>query len=196
MELQKLSNIKVDEITFQEPFVNNTGAQTILMKYNKNKLIFQIPESSIPNGITTNNNKHFLDLKVEDKTTIECLNEIDNYVKTQAEKMSNEWFKKVLAKETIDEIYKPTIKFSDSWRINFPMRNNEFVGEIYDSMNNIINTDVLNKKSRVDLIVQLTGIYFISNSFGISWKVLQVRKNKNATNECMFKDNEDEDIET
>ena len=194
MELQKLSDIKVNEITFREPFVNATGAQTVLMKYNRNKMIFQIPESSIPNGITTTNNKHFLDLKIDDKETINYLNEIDKYVKFQAETLSKEWFKKVLASETVEEIYKPTVKYENSWRINFPMRGNEFVGEIYDSMNNLIKTDVLHKRDRVELIVQLTGIYFISQSFGLSWKVLQVRKNKSRRNDCMFKDNEDEDF--
>lgn len=67
--------------------------------------------------------------------------------------------------------------------------------KIYDSSKNIIDFAQIEEGSKVSLIVNLAGIWFTKNRFGITWKVKQMKLHNEVSKSCgdyLFEDEEDE----
>jgi hypothetical protein len=55
------------------------------------------------------------------------------------------------------------------------MNDGEYEGDVYDINKNEIKIDALEKMSKIQVIVELVGIYIIPNAFGVTWKVSQIK---------------------
>lgn len=159
------------------------------------------------------------------KKFYDSVKEVEDLVKSQAELQSVAWFKKKQSREIIEEFFKSQLKHSlDNEgnntgayppRIRSKLVHNEQSGfrvEVYDNVKNEEGEyerlsldednleDVVPRGSKAVAILECTGIWFVEKSFGISWKVAQVKvyKSANKLNGCCLDDEEDdveEDVE-
>lgn len=154
------------------------------------------------------------------KTFYENIKAIENKVKNEAETQSVAWFKKKQSRELIDEFFKSQVKVSldkdgeesDKYppRLRSKVIHSEQDGfkiDVYDSEKNedgeyerlVLDKDNLEETiprgSKAVAILECTGIWFVEKSFGISWKVAQVKvfKNQNKLSGFCLEDEEETD---
>ena len=73
-------------------------------------------------------------------------------------------------------------KYDPVFRARFPTNEKgDFDGNIYDMQRNEISKTAITNGCFIEAIVELTGIYFIANDFGVSWKLLQLKVKPNNT---------------
>jgi hypothetical protein len=121
-------------------------------------------------------------------------NDIDEDVINQAEKNSEDWFNKKLDRETIKNAYDSSVS-AGIIEAPYAKRNGTVVTKVYDKDKNEISVDVLTPGTQCDIIVELTGLWFIKKSFGPVWRVVQVRMKKESSfpNAYFFKDDASDD---
>jgi len=153
------------------------------------------------------------------KKFYESIREVEDKVKSHAELQSVSWFKKKQSREIIDEFFKSQLKHSLDGEGNitetYPPRlrsklihndQDGFRVDVYDSVKNGDGEyerlsldkdnleDVVPRGSKTVAILECTGIWFVEKSFGVSWKVVQVKVYKSATklSGCCLDDEDDE----
>ena len=115
------------------------------------------------------------------------LSNLDLKVMSTAANSSLSWFKKVLSMDKIAKMYNPCLKnknekYDPVFRARFPTNEKgDFEGNIYDMHRNEISKTAITNGCFIEAIVELTGIYFIANDFGVSWKLLQLKVKPNNT---------------
>lgn len=191
--ISKLSDIDVTSFKFSEPWINKSGGQTVFIKnaFDK-KIVFTTPLCKAPFGISTMNNRSSITFNVSNDTErmIEFhtfLSNLDLHVMSTAANCSLNWFKKPLSMDKIAKMYNPCLKnknekFEPIFRARFPTNEKgEFEGNIYDMQRNEISKSAITNGCFIEAIVEMTGVYFIANDFGISWKILQLKVKPNNT---------------
>jgi hypothetical protein len=120
--------------------------------------------------------------------------QIDEEITNQAEKSSEDWFNKKLDKDTIKNAYDSSVS-AGIIEAPYAKRNGSVVTKVYDSDKNEMSVDVLTPGTKCDIIVELTGLWFIKKSFGPVWRVVQVRMKKESSfpNTYLFSDEASDD---
>jgi hypothetical protein len=114
----------------------------------------------------------------------DTLSEFDAKILEQAEKCSEEWFGRKI--DNLQSAYDSSVT---SGILEAPLTKKAFV---FNSNKEEVSRDVLVSGTKCDIIVELTGVWFIKKSFGPVWKVVQARLKKESTQpKYMFSD-EDE----
>lgn len=190
--ISKFSDINTSLIKLSEPWVNKSGGQTVFVTdLNDKKIVFTTPLCKAPFGISCMNNRYSISLNVpqnDEKTKdfSDFLSQLDLHILSTAKNCSQSWFKKDLSQSKITSMYNPNLKnknenYPPVFRARFPTDpNGNFMGNIYDFNRNMINQSNITNGSMIEAIVELSGIYFIANDFGVSWKILQIKVNPNV----------------
>lgn len=143
--------------------------------------------------------------------------DLEDKIISFAEEKSKELFKKQQSKELLREFYKSFIKFTENENgerdDKYPPRlktkiytdGKSFLVDAYDSekvngsypklsVNEEDVDDVIQKGCECEAIVECTGIWVVNKSFGISWKLsqLKIHKNDNKLSGYAFEDEEQE----
>jgi Family of unknown function (DUF5871) len=114
----------------------------------------------------------------------DTLAEFDSKILEQADKCSEEWFGRKI--ENLQNAYDCSVS---SGILDAPLAKNALV---FNSNKEEVSSEVLVPGTKCDIIVELSGIWFIKKSFGPVWKVIQARLKKESTKmKYMFSD-EDE----
>ena len=202
--IQLSDTFSVNQVTYSEPRTNPNGGKTVYIKYNDSFLFFQTPKMPIPFGLSHNQYeegktpKYHLDLSFRGKDNnpqvaqfYEAMNSFDQKIIKDAMDHALPWFKKKsITRETVEEFYKPLIKYSKNdkgeiddryppmFRVRVPFRENGFMCDVYDQNKEKITDaiqDVLVKQVTVQVIMQCMGLWFAGNSFGCTWKIIQIQ---------------------
>jgi len=123
------------------------------------------------------------------------LAELEGEVLGKAKECKESWFGKALADARIESAFSPSYSVEGGLLSVRPSESMKY----YDSKLVLTEDAVLAEDSRVDVVVQLSGVHFLQKSFEPVWVLHQVkfrsaaRKSVAEFSECMFEEEQDED---
>lgn len=119
------------------------------------------------------------------------LTEYDEDIVTQAEKNSEEWFGRKFDKNAIKNAFDPSVS-AGILEAPCAKRNSNIVTKFFDENKNEVDSTILVSGAKYDLLVELSGLWFIKKTFGPVWRLIQIRRRKESTlpQAYMFKDDE------
>ena len=180
-------------ISVSEVMKNRQGNNTAFLNFNNKKITMMTPQLYVPFGLSTYEtengskdsiNVSFIDSEEnsETKAFYNKLKELDEFMIETAYKNSTKWFGKSLPREVIMEFYRPLVKpgkrkpNSDE---NYPemaklkIRNKDEI-QAYDTEKNRISISDIETKSRIRSIVEISPLWFINKTFGVTLNLVQV----------------------
>jgi len=141
--------------------------------------------------------------------------DIDTFNIEYATTHSKELFGKEIKRDVVEEFYKPCVKYSlkktaegeqypPTMKIKLPFRDgkpyfkvfdkNKEKMELYDSESNEVSLDMFSSNTKMICLLEYTGIWVVSKSFGSSWNLVQAKVYKEeAIEDCVIMDSDDED---
>ncbi len=117
------------------------------------------------------------------------LQEYDDDIIAQAEKNSEDWFGKKFDVDALKKAFDSSVT-TGILEAPFARRNSHVATKVFDCDRKEVSTDLLIPGTRCDIVVELTGLWFLKKSFGPVWRVIQVRlkKESNFPSQYMFSD--------
>lgn len=140
--------------------------------------------------------RNFLEITTQDNDYIDKIKEIDDTLLRYVKSNKDEWF---VGKNISDQ-------FLELGQIGSIRENKETKGEhtmlmrtskemvVYDVTKTKQKWETITTDSIINVILQLSGVWFTATRWGASWKILQIKKNK--TKEPIRKYLFDEDYDT
>jgi hypothetical protein len=118
------------------------------------------------------------------------LKEYDDQIISQAEVCSEEWFGKKVDLESLKKAFDSSVTANILESPPVPKKT-----KVFDCERKEVTLDVLTNGTRCDVIVELSGIWFLKKSFGPVWRLVQARLKKESTfpHKYIFEDEESED---
>lgn len=214
----KAQDFNASNINFSTIKANKMGGKAVYIKYNNNNLRIQMPKMSLPFGVNTFENpdkpgdiRYTIDMSFSDTDPkiLESLETFEHKVLEFVEKNSKELFKKHMPVNDLKIIYKSFLKASDPdadkvypTRLKAKMMkypNEPFTFDAYDSVkvngkypkltiNEETIADTIPSGSHCMSILECGGIWVVGKSFGVTWKVAQLKvfKSTNKLDEYSF----------
>jgi hypothetical protein len=207
-KLLNFTDLNVQNMTYSDPkSIGSGNFQTKLIYVNfegKGSTLLQTPKMKMPFGISKFQYdkslpaKYTLSLSFEGikedsnmKNMLDKINDIENKIKSDIIKNSVAWMnKKVITRETVNEIFSSSIKFSKdkdtgerntrfapTIQLKMPYFNDKFSTTIFDAdLNEVdVDDDAIPKGSYGTAILKCNGIWTSTNKFGLTWKVEQIK---------------------
>lgn len=109
------------------------------------------------------------------------LQEFDEQILKQAEISSEEWFGKKIDPEALSKAYDSSVSAGILEAPLARKSSGEIVAKVFDAKKNELSPSVLVPGTRCDIVVELSGLWFLKKSFGPVWRVIQVRLKKEST---------------
>jgi Family of unknown function (DUF5871) len=129
----------------------------------------QLNNVTLQDDLTTKN----LNLKIQDDQ-VDFFKGIDEEILAQAKKSKTDWFGKELSDETIENAYQESIT-DGLVGASLATVKGEFITLAFDRQRNAIELASVKKDTQCDVVLELSGLWFLKKSFGPIWRVLQVR---------------------
>ena len=104
------------------------------------------------------------------------LNEYDDQIISQAEVCSEEWFGRKIDVDSLKKAFDSSVSAHILEAPPVPRKT-----KVFDCERKEVTLDVLVPGSRCDIIVELSGIWFLKKSFGPVWRLVQGRLKKEST---------------
>ena len=122
---------------------------------------------------------------------------IDNELLTQAKASRVEWFGKELSDETIANAFQESVT-DDVISATLATVKGEVVTTAFDIQKNPVELQEVAPDSKCDVLLELSGLWFLKKSFGPIWRVVQVRVRSGSQKasfpkEYLFTDDPEED---
>ena len=122
---------------------------------------------------------------------------IDNELLTQAKASRVEWFGKELSDETIANAFQESVT-DDIISATLATVKGEVVTTAFDIQKNPVELQEVAPGSKCDVLLELSGLWFLKKSFGPIWRVVQVRvrsgsQKSSFPKEYLFTDDPEED---
>jgi hypothetical protein len=122
---------------------------------------------------------------------------IDQELLEQAKKSKVEWFGKELSDETITNAFQESVT-DGVLGANLASVKGQVVTTVYDTGKNVVERQSVKSDTKCDVLLELSGLWFLKKSFGPIWRVVQVRVRSEAQRpapptEYMFTDEPEED---
>ena len=175
-----ISNVKPSYFNVSAPKRNQNGGLRVDVEYRDPALggavyLIQTPKVRLPFGLGTQEhegnrgNSYSLSMSMDNyknssATEVEFVRGIeliDEQIKKLACENSKNWFKKQMKMDVIDELYRPTIRYSDDWpplfRCKLPYWSGRFSCDFYDQHRNKGDCD------------QVPHVYFLTLRFDFFW---------------------------
>jgi len=99
---------------------------------------------------------------------------IDEEILTQAKASKVEWFGKELSDETITNAFQESVT-DGVLGASLATIKGEVVTTAFDTQKNPVELQDVKPESKVDVLFELSGLWFLKKSFGPIWRVIQVR---------------------
>lgn len=170
----KYSDINIDDIRFDE-YHNNF----IKIYYDNSPIQIQLPKLYAPFGISQfgdYNPRMTLDLKVDDWKNDEP-NTLYKFIKSLEEKVKDyviNYTDLLSVDSDSDNKFNSNLKHNPAWPPNLRLKlnpNTSFFDKDNEEISDIRPKSF--KQCEVTAYIEITGIYFFNNMFGIMWKFLQ-----------------------
>jgi hypothetical protein len=121
---------------------------------------------------------------------------IDTQLLAQAKESRVEWFGKELSDETITNAFQESVT-DGILGTSLATVKGQVVTAAYDTKKNPVELGDVPVGSTCDVVLELSGLWFLKKSFGPIWRVLQVRvrgtSSKPVTSEYLFTDEPEEE---
>jgi hypothetical protein len=140
--------------------VTNDADQRVIVQMNNITLVTQFAESDAD-----------VTIAVTDESGRQ-VREYDESVLVAARAHSTAWFGREIQQRTIDTAYQRSIVQNTMNVIK------SRVTCAYNSSREAIDPDLLGADAKCDVVLELQGIWFMKKTFGLNWKLIQVRTRK------------------
>ena len=139
----------------------------------------------------------------ENVTLVICdstlINSADASVCSYAKANSTEWFGKDLSEKTLNAAFTQSVR-DDSMIVQKASKRGSSVVRVFNHDKTTSSTDQLTDGILCDVYVEMSGVQFFKRTYGIVWKIVQVRlkptpkpKRNRYTDECLFQEEEEEE---
>ncbi|KAG7674162.1 hypothetical protein KSW81_005997 [Nannochloris sp. 'desiccata'] len=105
---------------------------------------------------------------------------IDDVIVSMGVENSQDWFCKPLPEGTIREFHRPLVKqpkdpkYSPIMKIKIPVdKSGVPTAEIYNEAKERVSIDSIAKGSSITCIIELSPVWFVNKTFGLTWKLVQ-----------------------
>jgi len=203
MSAYSYKDITTDELTFTNP--ERLGNCYICNLYNDDDLVYvQTPILEISN-INLSEDDNYIEVSCDNKQFVDFLLEMDENCVQSTFNNSEEWFKKVIPYEAIDNMYKERIIESDNdetifqTRFKLPVVNEKVQCNIYNKDREIIDIKDLNGK-KIIMILHFKGLKILKDNFSLDCyinqiKVVDINKYNILNNYAIIEDEEEEPLD-
>lgn len=190
MTITQLNDLVYDDLVFNKP-IKRDGYYYMNITKNKTKptpVYMQSPKVILESNIINNN---FVDLRICNEEYKDEIQKIDDELLSLLKLNKDEWFQdKGLSDQFVDTGYLPTLKRNGQWKISVNDQIN-----VYDQNKDIIDVKELVIGDSMRCIVQLTGLWFTNTRWGVSWKLIQIKRTINKIKiDYMFPDEIDQNV--
>jgi len=127
----------------------------------------------------------------------DILSAVEHELLSQAVASKLEWFGKEIADETITKAYQSAVE-GNTFQAPLATVNGQVVVAAYDSKKEAVQLDQIQKDAVVDVLVELSGLWFLKKSFGPIFRLAQIRvpnqsaPRKTFPTQYLFDDAQDE----
>jgi hypothetical protein len=133
------------------------------------------------------------------KTESKIFSEIDEQILTQAKLSKQEWFGKDLSDETIQNAWQESVT-DGILGASLATVKGQVVTVAFDTRKNPVELQDIQPETSCDVVLELSGLWFLKKSFGPIWRVLQVRvrappKTAEISKQYLFSDEPADDVE-
>lgn len=128
---------------------------------------------------------------------INKLTSIDDMIVEKAIENSTDWFGKMLTEKSLRTTFVSSFR-DDTMDVTKNTRKGQMEVKCYTSSKEELDPNELDVDTVCSVILQMCGIWFMKKSYGISWRLLQVktkRAPRKVTPQYMFEDEEEEEEE-
>ena len=203
MSAYSYKDITTDDLTFTNP--ERLGNCYICNLYNDDDLVYvQTPILEISN-INLSEDDNYIEVSTDNKQFIDFLLEMDENCVQSTFNNSEEWFKKDIPYEAIDNMYKERIIESDNdetifqTRFKLPVVNEKVQCNIYNKDREIIDIKDLNGKNII-MILHFKGLKILKDNFSLDCYINQIKevdtnKYNILNNYAIIEDEEEEPID-
>lgn len=203
MSAYSYKDITTDELTFTNP--ERLGNCYICNLYNDDDLVYvQTPILEISN-INLSEDDNYIEVSCDNKQFVDFLLEMDENCVQSTFNNSEEWFKKDIPYEAIDNMYKERIIESDNdetifqTRFKLPVVNEKIQCNIYNKDREIIDIKDLNGKNII-MILHFKGLKILKDNFSLDCyinqiKVVDINKYNILNNYAIIEDEEEEPLD-
>ena len=203
MSAYSYRDITTDELTFTNP--ERLGNCYICNLYNDDDLVYvQTPILEISN-INLSEDDNYIEVSSDNKQFVDFLLEMDENCVQSTFNNSEEWFKKDIPYEAIDNMYKERIIESDDdetifqTRFKLPVVNEKVQCNIYNKDREIIDIKDLNGKNII-MILHFKGLKILKDNFSLDCYINQIKevdtnKYNILNNYAIIEDEEEEPID-
>ena len=203
MSAYSYKDITSDELTFTNP--ERLGNCYICNLYNDDDLVYvQTPILEISN-INLSEDDNYIEVSCNNKQFVDFLLEMDENCVQSTFNNSEEWFKKDIPYEAIDNMYKERIIESDDdetifqTRFKLPVVNEKVQCNIYNKDREIIDIKDLNGKNII-MILHFKGLKILKDNFSLDCyinqiKVVDINKYNILNNYAIIEDEEEEPLD-
>ena len=203
MSAYSYKDITTDELTFTNP--ERLGNCYICNLYNDDDLVYvQTPILEISN-INLSEDDNYIEVSCDNKQFIDFLLEMDENCVQSTFNNSEEWFKKDIPYEAIDNMYKERIIESDDdetifqTRFKLPVVNEKVQCNIYNKDRENIDIKDLNGKNII-MILHFKGLKILKDNFSLDCYINQIKevdtnKYNILNNYAIIEDEEEEPLD-
>ena len=133
------------------------------------------------------------------KTESKIFSEIDEQILTQAKLSKQEWFGKDLSDETIQNAWQESVT-DGVLGASLATVKGQVVTVAFDTRKNSVELQDIQPGTSCDVVLELSGLWFLKKSFGPIWRVLQVRvrappKTAEISKQYLFSDEPNDEVE-
>ena len=125
---------------------------------------------------------------------VDRISAIDAEIITAAKENCQAWFGKQLAPQTLETAYTKSVK-GVIMNVSKATVKNQVVTKVYSSTKECISSSELAEGVVCDVILELSGIWFMKKTFGPIWRIAQVKMSappkKLYLDEYLFQDEEE-----
>lgn len=203
MSAYSFKDITSEDLTFTNP--ERLGNCYICNLYNDDDLVYvQTPILEISN-INLSEDDNYIEVSSDNKQFIDFLLEMDENCVQSTFNNSEEWFKKDIPYEAIDNMYKERIIESDDdetifqTRFKLPVVNEKIQCNIYNKDREIIDIKDLNGKNII-MILHFKGLKILKDNFSLDCYINQIKeidtnKYNILNNYAIIEDEEEEPLD-
>jgi Family of unknown function (DUF5871) len=149
------------------------------------------------NGLTLQDSlsSKSVNFKIEDSSNL--FSTVDSELLVQAKESRVEWFGKEISDETIANAFQESVT-DGVLSASLATIKGEVVTVAFDTKKTPVELQEVATGSKCDVLLELSGLWFLKKSFGPIWRVIQVRVRSGATKvtfpkEYLFTDDAEED---
>jgi len=104
----------------------------------------------------------------------EKIQNYDNQTLQSAKENSTEWFGKDLPEKTLETAFTQSLT-SGCMNVSKLKSKSKVLTRVYSHDKELVDSNVLEENTVCDVVLELSGVWFMKKTFGLVWRVVQVR---------------------